>query len=132
MSDSQEAALGVVVLMIGFAFGGTLAVRLWRDRPAFNDPAALARMGKPATARAFRRMFPVTMIAVALLILAFASRAVDPGAIGVTACLMLLAGLAELAAISIALLNRPKALVPPHLRSEAGYLTDRRHTYEPS
>ncbi len=126
MADELEGALAVLVFASIVVVAGPTAVRLWRDDSAvFKDSAALARLGKPPAARALRRLFPVTILAFAVLTLAFAVRVAD-GAVDVFGGLMLLAAICELCGVLIVLVNRPKMLVPPHLRGEPGYVSDRR------
>lgn len=132
MSDRELATFGVVLLSIILAVGVPLAVRLWRNNsPYFSDPATLARMGKPATARAFRRLFPMSILGCGLMTLALGVRAINPAAVELAAALIILTLMCHLLALLVAVANWPKALVPPHLRRELGYLSDRRRSPSP-
>lgn len=127
MSSSTEAIIALV-LVAAIALGGApAAVRLWRNTsPSFNDPEALRRWGGPRRGRAFRRAFPLGIFAFGLTACAWAATVLGGRTTLVTGVFLLSAGLCSLIGWLIVLVNRPKILVPPHLRDEPGLLRDSR------
>lgn len=127
MSPTTEGIVGLVFAAGIVGVGAPAAIRLWRNESrAFNDPEALHRWGSPHTARAFRRAFPVAIFAIALTACAWAALIVGSPTNIVTGVFLLSAGLCALIGWLIVLVNRPKTLVPPHLRDEPGLLSSAR------
>ncbi len=123
MSRSAEAIVALVFAAAIALGGAPVAVRLWRNTsPSFNEPEALRRWGSARTGRAFRRAFPLGIFAFGLTACAWAATVLGGRTTRVTGVFLLLAGLCSLIGWLIVLVNRPKALVPPHLRDEPGLL----------
>lgn len=125
MSKSTETIVALLPTATVFLLGTPVALRLWRNEsPSFNDQTALERWGNPRSARAFRRVFPLSIFAVGLTAGAWTATIIGGTTNSATIAFLLLSGICMLFAILIVLLNWPKALVPPHLRNEPGLLRD--------
>jgi len=133
MSDGVADAVLVLGAAGFFVACAPLARRVWQDRPPGYEDTFRRRWGSgsPAAERAFRRLYPVSVVSMGIVVLAFACTLIpgDGGARAILpAGLLLGAGMLEVLAILVALFNWPKVLAPPHLRSEPGYFKDRRES----
>lgn len=124
------AATGFFVLGSGFMTWKVM--RLWRN-PAlvdfFMNAFTFLPFG-PAVRRGEVRSLGITVVSVwaiaGLVLLALWDKAPDPATtvLGLVAVLVIMGCLAT--EVCVILFNRPKFVVPPHMRSEPGVLTARR------
>jgi len=129
MSDWK---LMVLLLCSGglLVYNVPLIIRVWRNEEGtFDDAFGRSPLpSHPAGQRAFRRLLPLSVVALGIVALSAASELALGGEQTphvVTICLLIIALMVEMLAVMVAIVNWPKSLVPPHLRDRPGYLRDR-------
>lgn len=126
----------MVIHLLAFAFmggvaagGAWAALRVWRNAaPTMHHRSPIWPGGEIAW-RAFVRQCPVGCATLIAGLLAYLFGVLIPAPqSGWPQALMTAFGLAALVlvafSVSIALFNRPRLLVPPHLRGERGWIAD--------
>ena len=127
MNDDLELTLAAFVGAIAVLVAVPFTIRLWRNELPWMEQPLWPR-SHPATERALARAMPVAVTALTSVALGFICRRFLPEDVGLWCAIV---GLAISALLSIpmaliVLINRPRALVPPHLRDQLGYVSDRR------
>jgi hypothetical protein len=127
-----ELLIPVLILGPMAAFGLALLPRLWTERAMGPPPQASRRRWSFRAAReqGHTRVLPAAILALTALVLSMAAVLVEEGASGAVAQIAERAALAAFVAfvafvfcgITVTLFNRPKLLVPPATRDEAGAL----------
>jgi hypothetical protein len=119
---------GFLLLSIGLYLLGHIR-RLWRQHPTKLDSVATPGSTVAPFLRAQRRTLPVfTVLFVLMIGVTLIQGVIEPGPIrglGLEIAFVLAVLLIGLS-LAVALFNMPKALVPPHLRSEKGLIYDLR------
>lgn len=132
-SVSPGFVAGLAALTVGWCLAIDQVVRMWHHSTSFFD---VDRTPKLRYRRARVRAIPAGVLTglpflIAAWILAFdkPKHAVNPdaGQLVALACAVLVAIGIFAVVPAIVLFNRPRRLVPPHLRDQPGYLDERRY-----
>lgn len=129
MSDELNLTLAAIVGAIAVLVFVPLTIRLWRNElPGIDQQSPLLVRSSPARERGHTRALPTWMASLTLVAFGAICQRLIPGDVGVWAAVgcLVISGLLLVPIALIVLINRPKALVPPHLRDQPGYISDRR------
>jgi hypothetical protein len=100
------------------------AIRLWRNQGSCFDTAPPVWPWGPAAWPAFRRSIVAQVIFVLPMVMAILAVGLDIGRDECRAAVKATAVPICAVIVAIAFFNRPKLLVPPHLRTEPGFFKD--------
>lgn len=127
MTNDLELTLAAIVGGVALVVAVPLVIRLWRNElPWMGQP--IGPRSHPATDRAYARVMPVGVLGLGIVTFGVICRLLIPGDVGLWCAVASFAVSAVLVVpmALIVLINRPRALVPPHLRNHPGFVRERR------